>query len=106
MFIGFPCLNSPQNGYITYRMNLDLNSARKKRRPNPNAKGKARSIVSQRMDEYKQRYSISQYTVMLDNKVKGRYMDFCLSNGFSPSNLFALLATQFMDEHEKKSVEA
>lgn len=87
-------------------MDIDLQKARKQRRPNPNAKGKSRSLVSQRMEEYKQRYSISQYTVMLDNKVKRRYMDFCLLNGFSPSGLFGALATQFMDEHEKKSVKA
>lgn len=55
------------------------------------------------MMEYRKRYSITQYTLMLDVKLKERFQDFCVRNNLSPSGVIAGLITDLMDENEKKS---
>lgn len=58
------------------------------------------------MKKYRERYSISQYTLMLDNGVKARYMKFCLTNGLSPSGVIQSLIVDAMNNHEAKQNEA
>jgi hypothetical protein len=85
--------------------NIDITQYTRTRRNTPRQTKATASYHTVAMKKYRERYSISQYTLMLDNKVKERYMKFCLKRGLSPSRIIQSLIVNAMNAEEAKQNE-
>jgi len=110
MFVGKKMDLGVENTPCTYESNscmrTDLSQfSRDNRRRNKKTDTNERplSISSIAMAEYKKRYSLSQYTLMLDVDLKKRWMDYCVRNKMSPSGLISHFITEHLTADEKKS---